>query len=165
VVGVVDADGVITNPSGLDVEALLRARDCFGEIPRSAWLSVDTDILVPAAASYCITPANQHQVRAALVVEAANLPVLPAAEDLLTARGVHVVPDFVANSAANAWWWWTLFGDIDADVDQAVLQIRTEMRRIMTTVFGLSRAAATSLRRAALAFTAEQLSAISAAIA
>ena len=38
---------------------------------------------------------------------------LPAAEEKLYARGVTVIPDFVANVATNAWWWWTLFGDIE----------------------------------------------------
>jgi glutamate dehydrogenase (NAD(P)+) len=173
IVAVADRLGVIANPAGLDVELLLRSRNAFGEIPRSclrpsdqqlplaSWLSVPTDVLVPAAVSYCITPANQHEVTASLIVEAANLPVLPAAESLLTARGVRVVPDFVANSATNAWWWWTLFGDIDASVPQAVHQIRTEMRRILTTVFALSRSTPTTLRQAALTFTHSQLATIS----
>lgn len=173
IIAVADSLGVIHNPAGLDVEHYLRARNSYGEIPRSAlrpadrqlplnaWLSLDADVLVPAAVSYCVTPANQHHVRARLIVEAANLPVLPAAEALLTARGIHVVPDFVANSATNAWWWWTLFGDIDASVAESTTQIRTEMRRILTTVFALSRTTGATLRRAALAFTADQLTAIS----
>ncbi len=173
IVAVADALGVIFNPAGLDVELLLRSRNAFGEIPRSAlrppdrqlplssWLSIPTDVLIPAAVSYCITPANQHLIQAPLIVEAANLPVLPAAESLLTARGVHVVPDFVANSATNAWWWWTLFGDIEASIPQATTKIRTEMRRILTTVFTLSRTTGASLRQAALGFTADQLAAVS----
>ncbi|MFI9387535.1 Glu/Leu/Phe/Val dehydrogenase dimerization domain-containing protein [Kutzneria sp. NPDC052558] len=172
IVAVADSLGVIANPAGLDVELLLRSRNAFGEIARSAlrpadrqlplgsWLAVDTDVLVPAAVSYCITPANQHEITASLIVEAANLPVLPAAESLLTGRGVHVVPDFVANSATNAWWWWTLFGDVDASVAQATDQIRGEMRRILTTVFALARATGAPLRQAALAFTAQQLAAV-----
>jgi glutamate dehydrogenase (NAD(P)+) len=46
------------------------------------------------------------------------MPVLPAAEALLAARGVTVLPDVVVNSGTNAWWW-TLFGDIGADADEA----------------------------------------------
>lgn len=169
VVAVCDSLGAIANPVGLDVELLLHSRNAFGEIsrsclrpsdstlPLSSWLSLPTDVLVPAAVSYCITPANQHQIQASLIVEAANLPVLPAAEALLTSRGIHVVPDFVANSGTNAWWWWTLFGDIDASVSQATHQIRTEMRRILATVFARSRASRTTLRQAALSFTADQL--------
>ena len=127
VVGLVDAKGVVVNPLGLDVERLLMTRDEFGaidrgrlrpqdaQLPLHRWLDVPCDLLVPAAVSYCVTPENEQRVTARVVVEAANMPVLPEAEQLLIQRGVTVVPDFVANSATNAWWWWTLFGDIGAD--------------------------------------------------
>jgi hypothetical protein len=85
-------------------------------------------VLVPAAVSYAIGEQEAAQVTAALIVEAANMPVLPAAEPVLTARGVLVVPDVVANSATNSWWWWTLFGDIEADADAAFAKIRSRMR-------------------------------------
>ena len=177
VVGIADANGVIVNPQGLDVEALLATRNSFGEIdravlrpedaeiPREQWLSVETDVLVPAAVSYCITVENQHEVAAALIVEAANMPVLREAEELLAMRGIQVVPDFVSNSATNAWWWWMLFGDIEADAEQSELKIRTEMRRIVTDLFTRSVAADITLRQAALAFTNDQLEAIDAVYA
>lgn len=172
VVGIVDANGVIANKRGLDVESLLQSRNGHGEIDRSLlrpddielpltqWLDVDTDVLVPAAISYCITPDNQSDVKAYLVAEAANMPVLPEAEAALADRGVVVVPDFVSNSATNAWWWWTLFGDIDADADQAEHKIRTEMARIVTDLFNRCRLDKLTLREAAREFTSVQLEAI-----
>ena len=172
VVGIADANGVIVNPQGLDVETLLKSRNSFGEIdrsrlraadrelPREHWLAVETDVLVPAAISYCITPENQGQITARLIVEAANMPVLPEAEALLIARGIQVVPDFVSNSATNAWWWWMLFGDIDADADQSELKIRSEMRRIVTDMFSRAEQNGITLREAALAFTDDQIQAI-----
>ncbi|PCC50019.1 Glu/Leu/Phe/Val dehydrogenase dimerization domain-containing protein [Brevibacterium aurantiacum] len=125
IVGIADADGFVSNPSGLDVEALLATRDPFGGIDRAAlrpedrdgdrgdWLGADCDVLVPAAVSYAITSENCAAIAASLIVEAANMPVLPEAEEQLRARGVTVVPDFLANSATNAWWWWVTFGDVD----------------------------------------------------
>ncbi len=172
VVGIADANGVIVNPQGLDIENLLRSRNSFGEVdrshlrpqdrelPRDHWLAVETDVLVPAAISYCITPENQGQITAKLIVEAANMPVLAEAEALLIARGTQVVPDFVSNSATNAWWWWMLFGDIDADADQSELKIRSEMRRIVTDMFSRAEQNGTTLRAAALAFTDDQIQAI-----
>ncbi len=177
VVGIADANGVIVNRNGLDVEQMLKSRNSFGEIdrahlqpqdtevPRDQWLAVETDVLVPAAISYCITAENQHEVAASLIVEAANMPVLKEAEDLLTARGIQVVPDFVSNSGTNAWWWWLLFGDIDADAVQSETMIRTEMRRIVSDMFDRSEDEGTTLRDAALAFTNDQLRAIDAAYA
>ena len=177
VVGIADANGVIVNPQGLDVEQMLKSRNCFGEIdraclqpadkelPRGQWLSIETDVLVPAAISYAITAENQHEVAASLIVEAANMPVLKEAEELLSARGVQVVPDFVSNSGTNAWWWWMLFGDIDADAQQSELKIRTEMRRIVSDMFERSVDEGLTLRNAALAFTDDQLRAIDVAFA
>ncbi|TDK26598.1 glutamate dehydrogenase [Arthrobacter crusticola] len=174
VVGISDSIGVIANPEGLDVETLLATRNTFGEVdrsslrpgdqelPRGSWLAVDADVLVPAAVSYCITPDNQHEITAPLIVEAANMPVLPEAERILADRGIRVVPDFVSNSATNAWWWWMLFGDIDASVEQSELKIRSEMRRIVSDMFARAGREGTTLREAALAFTTDQLQAIDA---
>ncbi|MGH7734100.1 MAG: Glu/Leu/Phe/Val dehydrogenase dimerization domain-containing protein, partial [Gemmatimonadales bacterium] len=139
VTGLADAHGVVVNPAGLDVERLLLTRDPLGgidrsqlrrgdaEIPSSAWLDVDCEVLVPAAVSYCIDSRDQVRINARFVVEAANMPTLPGAEAALFARGVQVIPDFVANSATNAWWWWTLFGDIGADAGQAERKVRDSM--------------------------------------
>jgi glutamate dehydrogenase (NAD(P)+) len=144
VVGIADTNGLMVNPDGLDVERLLLSRDPHGavdrrqlraedrQLPGEDWLDVDCEVLVPAAVSSCIDLTNQHRIKTRLVVEAANLPTLPDAEAALAARGVAVVPDFVANSATNAWWWWTLFGDIDADAVQAEKKVRDAMRTIVT---------------------------------
>ncbi|WP_406054341.1 Glu/Leu/Phe/Val dehydrogenase dimerization domain-containing protein [Kribbella sp. NBC_00889] len=144
VVAIADANGLIVNPHGLDVERLLLTRDPHGaidreqlrpadqQLPGESWLDVDCEILVPAAVSSCIDLANEHRIRARLVVEAANLPTLPDAKAALAGRGVAVIPDFVANSATNAWWWWTLFGDIGADAVQAAHKVRDAMRTIVT---------------------------------
>ncbi len=150
IVAVSDIDATIANPEGLDVEALLAARTVSGRIDRSAlgpgdavlerdaWLGIDCEVLVPAAVSYCITPDNQDRITAALIVEAANMPVLPVAESLLAARGVPVVPDFLANSATNAWWWWTLFGDVEPTVESAFAMIDRELDRLTRRAFELA---------------------------
>jgi glutamate dehydrogenase (NAD(P)+) len=170
VVGICDADGVVANPDGLDVERLLLTRDQFGcidrgqlrpsdvQMPRDEWLSVPADILVPAAMSYVLTEANADLVNARLIVEAANVPTTPAAEAALAARGVTVVPDFVANVATNAWWWWTMFDDIDADADDAFNKISATLRGLVDEMMDRAlatgvapRAAATEMSRAKLA--------------
>ncbi|HEY1488273.1 MAG TPA: Glu/Leu/Phe/Val dehydrogenase dimerization domain-containing protein [Micromonosporaceae bacterium] len=169
VVGICDADGVVANPAGLDVERLLLTRDGFGcvdraqlgagdiELAREEWLSVDAVILVPAAMSYVITPANVDAVGARLIVEAANVPTTPEAEAILAARGVVVIPDFVANVATNAWWWWTLFADIAPDPDEAFAKISSTLRGLVDDV--LERAAANGVtpREAAEAISAAKL--------
>lgn len=86
VVAVADVKGTIANAEGLDIEALLAARDAYGtvdrsalrsgdlELPGDAWLSTEAEVLVPAAVSYAIDTANQARITARWIVEAANMP-------------------------------------------------------------------------------------------
>ncbi|MET9378727.1 Glu/Leu/Phe/Val dehydrogenase dimerization domain-containing protein [Streptomyces sp. NPDC002992] len=169
VVAVADVKGTIANPDGLDVEALLAARDGHGTVDRAAlrpgdreeagdaWLSADADVLVPAAVSYAIDAEVQARVRARWIVEAANMPVLPVAEELLAARGVVVLPDVVVNSGTNAWWWWTLFGDIGADAEEAFTHIRRAMRSLVGRMLDRAEAEGSSPRAAAHALAEERL--------
>ncbi|MEV7891208.1 Glu/Leu/Phe/Val dehydrogenase dimerization domain-containing protein [Streptomyces sp. NPDC002817] len=169
VVAVADIKGTIANPAGLDVEALLAARDTYGtvdravlrpgdrELPGDAWLSAEAEVLVPAAVSYAIDASNQGRITARWIVEAANMPVLPAAEALLAARGVTVLPDVVVNSGTNAWWWWTLFGDIGADAEEAFAHTRRAMRALVELMLARAEADGTSPRAAAHAIVADRL--------
>ncbi|MFJ5173241.1 Glu/Leu/Phe/Val dehydrogenase dimerization domain-containing protein [Streptomyces griseoviridis] len=169
VVAVADVKGTIANPDGLDVEALLAARDAYGtvdraalrpsdaELPGDAWLSAEAEVLVPAAVSYAIDAANQEAVTARWIVEAANMPVLPEAEEALAARGVTVLPDVVVNSGTNAWWWWTLFGDIGPDADQAFAYTRRAMRTLVDRTLTRAETDGTTPRAAAHALVADRL--------
>jgi glutamate dehydrogenase (NAD(P)+) len=169
VVAVADIKGTIANPAGLDVEALLAARDAYGtvdrsvlrpgdrELPDDAWLSAEAEVLVPAAVSYVVDLTNQGRVTARWIVEAANMPVRPEAEERLAARGVTVLPDVVVNSATNAWWWWTLFGDIGADADEALEHVRRSMRALTERVLTRAESDGTTPRAAAHAIVADRL--------
>ena len=140
VVAVADAAGTLYDPAGLDVPVLLELRDAYGEVdrsrlpkgiqrlPREAVVGVAADILVPAAISYALTPVNAADVAAKVVVEAANAATTPEAESTLAARGIPVVPDFVANAGAAAWAWWLLLGQVGADPVDSFHRLRTEMR-------------------------------------
>lgn len=139
VVAMADASGTLYHPDGLDVPALLEARDRFGEIdrelvpedvarlPREAVLSIEVDVLVPAAVSFAIDVAQVPAVAARVIVEAANNPVTPVAEEMLATRGIPVIPDFVANAGAAAWAWWLLMGRVDADPVLSFQVLREEM--------------------------------------
>jgi len=150
VVGVADVDGCITNPDGLDVEALLRARNELGEVDRSAlrakdrplprdrWLDPQCDVLVPAAIADVITADNAHLVKARLVVEAANIPTTEEAQGMLHRRGVVVIPDYLANGAANAWWWWILLGVMGPSAPEAFAQVDRTMAQTVEDALALA---------------------------
>ncbi|TNM41200.1 glutamate dehydrogenase [Nocardioides albidus] len=172
VIAVADREGLIRDDRGLDVEALLAARDGLGVIARDAlpegvelgdrdaWLEVPCDLLVPAAMSYVIGPDDVDRVQARIVVEGANMPTLPEAEAALVARGIPVVPDFLANVMTNAWWWWVVFGDVAPTAESSYAKIRAVMRRLLTEVGDAADASGRTLRTCALELTARNSTAL-----
>ncbi|NEW68955.1 Glu/Leu/Phe/Val family dehydrogenase [Streptomyces rhizosphaericus] len=109
VVAVSTAEGALHDPAGLDVPALRTAREEHGDdfvtrhhqgiaLPPGQELTVDCDILVPAALQDVIDETTAHQIKAKLVVEGANLPTSPRAQSVLAERGISLLPDFVANA-------------------------------------------------------------------
>lgn len=161
VVSVSDVRGVVANPDGLDVERLLATRRAYGEIDRSAlapgdselpaeeWLSRPAELLIPAAVADAIDAANCGRITAALVVEAANIPTTAEAEAELLARDVPVVPDFVANSATNAWLWWLMLGIVEPTVDAAWERIGSVMRQMVGEMLQVAAERRISPRQAA----------------
>ncbi|HEY4866119.1 MAG TPA: Glu/Leu/Phe/Val dehydrogenase dimerization domain-containing protein [Candidatus Dormibacteraeota bacterium] len=172
VVGVLDVHGCVVNPEGLDVERLLANRSAAGDIdraslpsgtgerPREEWLDIDCEILVPAALGDVLTEANADAVRASVVVEAANIPTTEAAGRRLHERGVVVVPDFVANSAANGWWWSVMMG-IVAPTEQAAYEwARATIRGTVRRLLLLSQERGVTPREAAEAIAVENTNAL-----
>ena len=118
IVAVGDATAGFHRADGLDVLELLRhARSHAGRlvgfgggeaITGSELLAADCDVLIPAALGGMITGTNAAAIRAPIVVEAANAPIEPAADDLLAARGVVVLPDILANAGGvtASWFEW-----------------------------------------------------------
>jgi glutamate dehydrogenase (NAD(P)+) len=108
IVAVSDVFGGIYNPGGLDVPALLEHVSVSGKvngfpgsgeaISNSALLELPVTILIPAALENQLTMANAARVQAQLVVEAANGPTTPEADDIFHQRGVILVPDILANA-------------------------------------------------------------------
>ncbi|WP_338470119.1 Glu/Leu/Phe/Val dehydrogenase [Niallia sp. XMNu-256] len=106
VVGISDAYGALYNPDGLDVEYLLDRRDSFGTVTKlfnhtitnQELLEKECDILVPAAIENQITEENAPHIHAKIIVEAANGPTNLEATQILTDRGILLVPDVLASA-------------------------------------------------------------------
>lgn len=106
-VAVSDSKGAIHNPEGLDPRAVLEHKTATGSvidykaadmIPGEDLIGVDCEVLVPAAMEEHIRDDNADQVRANLILEVANYPTTPKADDLLKVRGVTVIPDILASA-------------------------------------------------------------------
>ncbi len=163
VIAVADVKGTVVNPEGLDVERMLAGRTPLGDVDRDSlqagdsevsrddWLSVEADILVPAAVADAINEANVEKVRAHYVVEAANIPTTEGAQRELHQRGVIVVPDFVANGGTNAWFWWQLLGRVEPGPEASFQMIRESMRRTVKALLAAADRGGVTPREAATA--------------
>ncbi len=106
-VAVQDHGGTVYQAAGLDVPALLRHVEAHGSVKgfegaetladEQFW-GVTCDIMIPAALEQQITAANAHHIQARMVIEGANGPTTPEADDILHERGILVVPDVIANA-------------------------------------------------------------------
>jgi len=107
VIGVTDWKGGVYNSKGLDIDKLLvyaaEEKTVAGfpggePLTHDQLFELDVDILIPAALENQITIENAPKIRAKVIVEGANGPTTPEANNLLHARGIFVVPDILANS-------------------------------------------------------------------
>jgi glutamate dehydrogenase (NAD(P)+) len=107
IIGVADVAGGVINSKGLDIPALLdyaaKNKTVKGfsggeSIGTQEILEQDCELLLPAATESVITSKNAHKIKARILVEGANSPTTPPADDILFERGVFVVPDILANA-------------------------------------------------------------------
>jgi glutamate dehydrogenase/leucine dehydrogenase len=107
VIAVSDSTGCIYNPNGLNIPELIHMKVLTGHVrgfPESEpigpaeLLALNCDILVPAALENVIHVDNAFSVRARIVAEAANGPVMPAADRILESKGTLVIPDILCNA-------------------------------------------------------------------
>jgi glutamate dehydrogenase (NAD(P)+) len=106
-VAAADSSATLSDPAGLDLEGLAALKRGGAHLldapsgrkaPADAVVEVPCDIWIPAARPDVIDMRNAERLSARLVLEGANLPITPEAEERLHARGVLVVPDFIANA-------------------------------------------------------------------
>jgi glutamate dehydrogenase (NAD(P)+) len=107
VIGVSGVQGGVYNSNGLDIAALLEHHSESGMVPGFAGgedltnaelLELECEVLVPAAIGNVVTAENAPKLRTKLVVEAANHPLTPEADDILAERGIRVMPDILVNA-------------------------------------------------------------------
>ncbi len=106
IVAIQDHSATLYNPSGFNVTELLKhvaltheIKGFNGEsISAESFWSTPCDVLIPAALESQISKVNANAIQAKLIVEGANGPTTPEADDILQERGIIVVPDVIANA-------------------------------------------------------------------
>ncbi|MBW3592344.1 MAG: glutamate dehydrogenase [Actinobacteria bacterium] len=167
VVAVSDVSGAIHDPHGLDVHAVLAHERESGSVVGAAGtesltneelLELDVDVLVPAALDGVINRRNAERIRARVILEAANHPVTPDADDILHEAGKIVVPDILANAGGvtvSYFEWVQNIQQFRWEEERVNDELRKVMARAWKNVHGRATVDAIPLRLAAFATAVE----------
>ncbi len=108
IIAVAEVEGAVMNPDGIDINALLKFRKETGSIigfpgtkalkNSSDALELECDILIPAALENVIHAGNAHKIKAKVIGEAANGPIMADAEEILLKKGIVILPDMYLNA-------------------------------------------------------------------
>lgn len=107
IVAISDVSGCYYNPDGIDIAAAfshtikhgsLKGLEGVEVLPSDDLLTLDVQLLIPAALGGVIHEGNVDSIKAKMIIEAANGPTLPAADEVLNERGVVILPDILANA-------------------------------------------------------------------
>jgi glutamate dehydrogenase (NAD(P)+) len=107
IIAVIESDGAVYNPKGLDIEALMNHRRETGgvlDFPQAAnmdrdeALYLECDVLLPAAKENVITSRTAPHLRCKIICEGANGPTTEVADEILASKNIFVIPDILANA-------------------------------------------------------------------
>ena len=143
VIAISGVDGGIYNPNGIDVDALYEYQIQSGGVSGFAGgddmsnkdlLELECDVLIPAAIDNVINADNAANLRAGLVLEAANPPTTPEADEILEERGITVLPDILVNAGGVivSYFEWTQNIQEFRWEEQ---RVNTELHRIITNAY------------------------------
>jgi glutamate dehydrogenase (NAD(P)+) len=169
VVAVSDVAGGVYNPGGLDIDAVLKHQKESvsvtnfpgGEEVRNEELMVlDCDVLIPAAIDGVINTRNADNIKARLIVEAANGPTTPAADKMLGDRGVVIVPDILANSGGvtvSYFEWVQNIQQFRWEIDRVNAELTKRMTTATDLVFAKAAEHDVTLREASYAIAVDRV--------
>lgn len=160
IVAVQDHEGTVYREAGLDITALLAHVAQHGSVlgysvaealDSGEFWKVPCDILIPAALEQQITANNAHEIQARMVIEGANGPTTPEADDILHDRGILVVPDVIANAGGvtvSYFEWVQDFSSFFWSEDEINARLVRIMREAFAAVWQTSEQHKVSLRTA-----------------
>lgn len=171
VIGLSDSKQAIvsSNGEGLDVHAVEQYKKDTGSldgfpntktITNEALLEIPCDVLIPAALENQITEKNAHNIAAKVVLELANGPTTPEADEILYTRGIPVVPDILANAGgvtvSTFEWEQNLKGEHWSE-EEVYAKLKTILDQEAKNIFQKSVTLKTDLRRSAFIVALERL--------
>lgn len=169
IIALSDSKGAILKEDGIDIKLLNEYKKENGQIsgfPGSKMITneelllLECDVLIPAALENQITEANAKDIKAKLIVELANGPTTPEADDILFARSIPVIPDILANAGgvtvSTFEWEQNLKGEHWAEVD-VFAKLKKIMEEETDVIFKRSGELKTDIRRSAFIVALERI--------
>ena len=147
IIAVSDSQGGIHRESGLDPDEVLSFKRTHGTvvgmpdtmtISNEEMIELECDILIPAALSNQIHAGNAHKLKAKLVVEAANGPTTPKADEILNERGIYLLPDIMANAGGvtvSYFEWVQNQANQQWDIEEVNARLQKKMYKAVDNVF------------------------------
>ena len=169
IVAVQDHTGTVVNGKGLDLATLVPISRTVGGVaafkggdlvPNESFWDVQCDILIPAALEGQITAARAHRTTARLVLEGANGPTVPSADDILAERGVLVVPDVICNAGGvtvSYFEWVQDFSSFFWDEDEINVRLDRIMMNALNNIWDTADKHKIALRTATYAVACERI--------
>ncbi|SEK14292.1 glutamate dehydrogenase (NAD(P)+) [Variovorax sp. OK605] len=169
IVAVQDHTGTIVNSNGLDLAKLIPVANKDGVVafkaggdivPNEDFWNVECDILIPAALEGQITAERAQKTTAKLVLEGANGPTVPQADDILAERGVLVVPDVICNAGGvtvSYFEWVQDFSSFFWDEDEINVRLDRIMMNALNQIWDTADKHRITLRTATYAVACERI--------
>ncbi|NQV90122.1 Glu/Leu/Phe/Val dehydrogenase [Candidatus Uhrbacteria bacterium] len=169
VIATSDSRGAIRNLDGLDISALSEHKKATGTVAgfaggetfeASELLFQACDLLIPAALENQIREDNASYLQTKVVLELANGPTTPEADDQLIARGVRVIPDILANAGGvtvSTFEWEQNLKEEHWSEEEVFVKLKTIMEREALAIFEKATTLSTDLRRAAFIIALERI--------
>jgi glutamate dehydrogenase (NAD(P)+) len=168
-IGVSDVHGAIRSDEGIDAEKLSEFVKAGGkitefegvqEIPADDLFAIECDVLIPAALGGTIHEGNADAINCRMLIEGANSPTTPAADQILHDKGVHVIPDVMANAGGvvcSYFEWVQNLQQFRWPEDQVNAELRRSMARAWKTVHARATVDKIPFRLAAYAIAVERV--------
>lgn len=168
VIAVSDSTGVIFHEDGLDIPALIAHKQMTksvngfgsGQNTTKNILEIASDVLIPAWAEHQITHENVARIHTKVVLELANGPTTPEADDYLYGKGVTVIPDILANAGGvtvSTYEWEQNKQGTHWSEEEVFRKLKEKMQTQAQTIYARAQELKTDMRRAAFIVALERL--------
>jgi glutamate dehydrogenase (NAD(P)+) len=169
IVAVSDQGGTVSDPEGLDVAGVVAHKARTGTVKgfrgadslaSEALVTIDCDVLIPAALGDSINSDNMREIRAGIIVEGANGPISCEADEYLTKKGVTILPDIYANAGgvtASYFEWVQNIQQFRWSEEQVNTTLQQQMSRAYRDLLAVRQKHQTDFRTAAFALAMERV--------